>query len=46
MTPLSNYLKIIFDRVEGLQPWGLLLGDESDRQQPPPLIIDAEIEKA
>lgn len=44
--PIIAIVKIIFDRVEGLQPWGLLLGDESDRQQPPPLIIDAEIEKA
>ena len=26
--PTIAILKIIFDRVEGLKPWGLLLGDE------------------
>ncbi|MFL5773945.1 MAG: AI-2E family transporter, partial [Flavisolibacter sp.] len=26
--PFIGVLKIIFDRVEGLQPWGKLLGDE------------------
>ena len=26
--PTIAILKIIFDRVEGLQPWGILLGDE------------------
>jgi putative permease len=26
--PVNAILKIIFDRVESLQPWGLLLGDE------------------
>jgi predicted PurR-regulated permease PerM len=26
--PLVGILKIIFDRVEGMQPWGELLGDE------------------
>ena len=35
--PVIAIAKIIFDRVEGLQPWGLLLGDEKDEQQPPPL---------
>ena len=35
--PVIAIAKIIFDRVEGLNPWGLLLGDEKDEQQPPPL---------
>lgn len=26
--PMIGVLKIVFDRVEGLQPWGKLLGDE------------------
>ena len=26
--PIIAIVKIIFDRVEGLQPWGLLLGDD------------------
>jgi predicted PurR-regulated permease PerM len=26
--PFTAILKIIFDRVEGLEPWGLLLGDK------------------
>ena len=36
--PIIAIVKIIFDRVEDLQPWGLLLGDEKDEQQPPSLI--------
>ena len=35
--PVIAIAKIIFDRVENLQPWGLLLGDEKDEKQPPPL---------
>ena len=35
--PVIAITKIIFDRVEGLQPWGFLLGDEKDEKQPPPL---------
>ena len=26
--PVLGVLKIVFDRVEGLQPWGLLIGDD------------------
>ena len=43
--PVIAIFKIIFDRVEGLQPWGLLLGDEKDEQQPPPLIEDIKTGK-
>ena len=35
--PVIAIAKIIFDRVEGLHPWGYLLGDEKDEKQPPPL---------
>lgn len=31
--PVIAILKIICDRVEGLQPWGLLLGDEVDEKK-------------
>jgi predicted PurR-regulated permease PerM len=30
--PSIAVLKIIFDRVEGLQPWGIILGDEEEKQ--------------
>lgn len=42
--PVIAIAKIIFDRVEALQPWGLLLGDEKDEKEPPSL--KKEIEKA
>jgi predicted PurR-regulated permease PerM len=35
--PVIAITKIIFDRVETLKPWGLLLGDERDEKQPEPL---------
>ena len=28
--PVLAIVKIIFDRVDDLKPWGLLLGDETD----------------
>lgn len=31
--PIIAILKIIFDRIESLQPWGLLLGDEIIEQE-------------
>ncbi|MEP7259368.1 MAG: AI-2E family transporter [Flavitalea sp.] len=31
--PIIAMAKIIFDRIETLQPWGLLLGDEKDEKQ-------------
>lgn len=30
--PVIAICKIIFDRIEGLKPWGLLLGDEKDEK--------------
>jgi len=35
--PVIAITKIVFDRVGPLKPWGLLLGDERDEQQPEPL---------
>jgi predicted PurR-regulated permease PerM len=41
--PVIAISKIIFDRIESLKPWGLLLGDEIDEKQPESL--KAEIGK-
>jgi putative permease len=35
--PIIAISKIIFDRIDTLKPWGLLLGDERDEKQPQPL---------
>ncbi|HZE84016.1 MAG TPA: AI-2E family transporter [Puia sp.] len=35
--PVIAIIKIVFDRIEPLKPWGMLLGDEIDEQQPAPL---------
>ena len=40
--PVIAIAKIIFDRVESLKPWGLLLGDEKDEAQPQPLKPEVE----
>lgn len=32
--PVVAMVKIVFDRVEPLKPWGILLGDEQDEKQP------------
>lgn len=32
--PVIAITKIIFDRIEPLKPWGMLLGDERDEQHP------------
>src|SRR5258708_6520758 len=42
--PVIAILKIVFDRIESLKPWGMLLGDERDEKQPEPL--KAEIKEA
>jgi putative permease len=31
--PVIAVLKIIFDRVESLKPWGIILGDEDEKQE-------------
>jgi putative permease len=35
--PVIAITKIVFDRIETLKPWGMLLGDERDEKQPQPL---------
>ena len=35
--PVIAMIKIIFDRIEPLKPWGMLLGDERDEKEPEPL---------
>jgi putative permease len=35
--PVIAILKIVFDRIDSMKPWGLLLGDERDEKQPEPL---------
>lgn len=32
--PVIAMTKIIFDKIESLRPWGLLLGDEKDEKEP------------
>jgi putative permease len=38
--PVIAILKIVFDRIESLQPWGLLLGDGKDDKEPEPLKVE------
>jgi putative permease len=40
--PVIAITKIIFDRVEPLKPWGMLLGDEQDEKEPEPLKQEIE----
>lgn len=35
--PVIAIAKIVFDRIESLKPWGMLLGDEKDEKHPEPL---------
>lgn len=35
--PVIAITKIVFDRIDSLKPWGMLLGDEKDEKQPEPL---------
>ena len=35
--PVIAITKIIFERIDGLKPWAMLLGDERDEKQPGPL---------
>lgn len=32
--PIIAICKIVFDRIDSLKPWGMLLGDEKDEDQP------------
>lgn len=38
--PVVAVTKIVFDRIDSLKPWGLLLGDEKDEEQPPSLATE------
>lgn len=38
--PVLAILKVIFDRVEGLKPWGMLLGDEDVGSPQKPAILE------
>jgi putative permease len=40
--PVIAIFKIVFDRVDSLKPWGLLLGDERDEKQPEPMKEEIE----
>jgi predicted PurR-regulated permease PerM len=40
--PVIAISKIVFDRVEPLKPWGLLLGDERDEKSPEPMKEEIE----
>jgi predicted PurR-regulated permease PerM len=40
--PVIAIIKIVFDRIESLKPWGMLLGDERDEKTPPPLIAEIQ----
>jgi predicted PurR-regulated permease PerM len=40
--PVIAITKIIFDRIESMKPWGMLLGDEMDEKQPEPLKVEIE----
>jgi|SRR6218665_330490 len=40
--PVIAVFKVIFDRVEGLKPWGMVLGDEDNPQPVKNVIIDTE----
>jgi predicted PurR-regulated permease PerM len=42
--PIIAILKIVFDRIESLKPWGMLLGDEKDEKHPEPLKAQIEEE--
>jgi len=43
--PVIAMTKIIFDRIEPLKPWGLLLGDEKEEEQPPVPLKEEIIEE-
>jgi predicted PurR-regulated permease PerM len=48
--PVLGVLKIIFDRVDGLQPWGLLIGDDElhrrRRKKKKKVAVESKPEKA
>ena len=43
--PVIAIIKIIFDRIENLKPWGMLMGDEKDEKLPSSLKLEIKKEK-
>jgi predicted PurR-regulated permease PerM len=42
--PVIAIMKIVFDRIDSLKPWGMLLGDERDEKHPEPLKAEIRVE--
>jgi predicted PurR-regulated permease PerM len=40
--PVIAICKVVFDRIDSLKPWGMLLGDEKDEEQPGKLSKEVE----
>jgi predicted PurR-regulated permease PerM len=40
--PVIAITKVVFDRIDSLKPWGLLLGDEKDEEEPSRLKEEVE----
>ena len=40
--PVIAIAKIIFDRIDSLKPWGMILGDERDEKQATPLVVQPD----
>jgi putative permease len=38
--PVIAIIKVVFDRVNGLQPWGMLLGDDDSEPQEKPAVAE------
>ncbi|HWB25196.1 MAG TPA: AI-2E family transporter [Chitinophagaceae bacterium] len=43
--PVIAMTKIIFDRIESLKPWGILLGEDKNEQRPKPIAVNADTGK-
>jgi len=43
--PVIAVTKIIFDRIDDLKPWGMLMGHEKDEEQPAPLRAEIKAEE-
>jgi hypothetical protein len=38
--PVVAVMKVIFDRIDGLRPWGMLLGEDDSDPDTKPAIIE------
>ena len=43
--PVIAIVKVVFDRIDSLKPWGLLLGDEKDEDQQGKLTAEVKKEQ-